>query len=459
MAEIYTISELNRIVSNTLEQNPSLRQFYAKGEVSNLRFQKENAYFTLKDEFSVINAVCFSSTLLTYKNVKLQDGLKLIIQASISVYPPQGRYQVIIEKFKLDGEGDLNAKFNALKEKLKKEGLFDINKKKKLPSFPKKIALLTSTSGVVIRDVVVNIHKKYPCVEILVFSSLVQGELAISSILEQLYKINEREDIDLVILARGGGSLEDLWCFNDEFVARAIFAMKKPTISAIGHETDFTIADFVSDMRASTPTEAANLAVPNLEVELNKLSDYQAIIFKQTESKLHFQLQLVDQFDFQLKSALKENLQNKKFELNNLHLSLKESLNSSIQIQKEELSQLSNNLISNIKLKKSESENELNSLMSLIINQLDKNQDFEKHQLEHFQLILINSIQSLITTETNNLNSLEKELQALDFNQILQRGFSLTYKDGVLIKKIDDVKAGDKITTLLQDGEIESEVK
>ncbi|SHJ66831.1 Exodeoxyribonuclease VII large subunit [Anaerobranca californiensis DSM 14826] len=263
-----TVSQLTTIIKELLEEEPLLRDIAVKGEISN--FKKHNSghlYFTLKDNQSVIKVVMFKYNTKHLKFMP-QDGQQVIITGYVGVYPEGGSYQLYASSLHSIGEGDLTIAFNQLKEKLEKEGLFSETNKRPIPQFPQKIGVVTGDNSAALRDILITLKNRNPLVEVVVATCLVQGAYAKYDIVSKLESLGKRTDIDLIILARGGGSLEDLWPFNEEEVARAIFNCPIPIITGIGHETDFTIADFVADKRAATPTAAAQQAVLDLQ-ELN----------------------------------------------------------------------------------------------------------------------------------------------------------------------------------------------
>lgn len=240
-----------------------LFQLSIRGEISNFKLHYSgHMYFTLKDEQSTIRAVMFKSSNYKLK-FKPENGMKVIAQGRISVYERDGQYQLYVENMQPDGIGALHIAFEQLKKKLEAEGLFDSERKKSLPKFPKRIGVVTSATGAAIRDILNVLKRRYPAAEVLLYPVLVQGEQACFEIVEGIQYFNDTKSVDVIITGRGGGSIEELWAFNEEIVARSIAASQIPVISAVGHETDFTIADFVSDVRAPTPSAAAELAVPS----------------------------------------------------------------------------------------------------------------------------------------------------------------------------------------------------
>ena len=259
-----SISELNRIIKMKFDSSAFFNRVFIKGEISNFKVQMPSGhcYFTIKDEMSRISAVMFKGTA-NKVGTNFKDGDMVNVVGKISVYEASGNYQIYIESMELNGSGDLYKKFLLLKEKLYKEGLFDESHKKQIPKYPKKIGVVTASTGAAIRDIITTIKRRYPLCEVILFPSLVQGVSAKEDIVKKIELANTF-DIDTLIVGRGGGSIEDLWAYNEEIVARAIYNSKVPIISAVGHEIDFTIADYVADKRAATPTGAAELAVPNI---------------------------------------------------------------------------------------------------------------------------------------------------------------------------------------------------
>ena len=258
-----TISRINNYLKAYFDNNPHLQHVYLKGEISNFKnHSRGHLYFTLKDEQSRLSAVMFQTNALKL-NFEPEDGMNVLVEGRISCYPAQGSYQIYVEKMEVDGVGNLYIEFEKLKKKLAAEGLFDPKLKKQIPKYPTKIGVITAPTGAAIKDILSTIKRRYPICETILFPCLVQGKSAAPDIVKQI-KTAQDYDLDVIICGRGGGSIEDLWAFNEEIVARAIFESKIPIISAVGHEIDFTIADFVSDLRAPTPTGAAEMAVPTI---------------------------------------------------------------------------------------------------------------------------------------------------------------------------------------------------
>lgn len=280
-----TVSRINRYIKYKFDNDENLQTVYLKGEISNFKNHTSgHFYFTLKDETSRIPAVMFRSAA-SKVNFNPQDGMNVLVTGRISCYEANGNYQIYVEEMLEDGVGNLYIEFEKLKKKLGERGYFDEKYKKPIPKFPKKIGVITASTGAAIRDIITTINRRYRLAEIILIPTLVQGEKAGEDIVCSLNKAKEL-DLDVIILGRGGGSIEDLWAFNEEIVADAIFNMDIPIISAVGHEIDFTISDFVSDLRAPTPTAAAELAVPNTIDLINNINQIKTRLGKSILNKL-----------------------------------------------------------------------------------------------------------------------------------------------------------------------------
>ena len=268
-----TISQLNEYVKMRIDSDENLRKIFLKGEISNFKnHTRGHLYFTLKDDESRLSAVMFASQAAYLKFVP-EDGMNVLVEGRISCYPAQGTYQVYVDKMEMDGLGNLYVEYEKLKKKLEAEGLFDQSHKKEIPKYPSRIGIVTASTGAAIKDILSTIKRRYPICETILFPALVQGAGAAPDVVKQINKAQEY-DLDVLIVGRGGGSIEDLWAFNEEIVARAIYESKIPIISAVGHEIDYTIADYVADLRAPTPTGAAEMAVPVLSDVKNNIDNY-----------------------------------------------------------------------------------------------------------------------------------------------------------------------------------------
>lgn len=277
MSTVLSVTQINTYVKSVLDYDTKLKNIYVSGEISNFtnHYRSGHFYFTLKDENCAIKAVMFRSAAQRVR-FQIEDGMRVIIRGSVSVYERDGVYQLYAEDIAPDGEGALNLAFEQLKKKLFEQGLFDEAYKKPIPRYPETVGVVTSETGAAIRDIVSVMTRRYPIAKIQLKPVQVQGDAAAGQICEAIRKLNDEGICDLIIVGRGGGSIEDLWAFNEESVARAIFASGIPIISAVGHETDYTISDFVADLRAPTPSAAAELAVPDyreLQYSLDKALD------------------------------------------------------------------------------------------------------------------------------------------------------------------------------------------
>lgn len=291
-----TVSEVNNYIKKILDNDFILNNLLVRGEVSNLKYHSSgHIYFSLKDSVSKINCVMFKSNSINL-DFKLEDGMQVIASARCSIYQGTGALQLYIDKLEQEGLGELHIKFEKLKKKLEEEGYFDFEYKKPIPKMPRRIGVVTSETGAVIRDIINVTKRRSSLVDIVLYPALVQGEGAYKTIIEGIKYFNDKKIVDTIIIGRGGGSLEELWNFNEEDLAKEIFKSKIPIISAVGHEVDFTISDFVSDFRASTPSQAAEIAVP-LESDIrNIIKDCENKIYKLTLDALNYEKERVNNY-------------------------------------------------------------------------------------------------------------------------------------------------------------------
>lgn len=270
--DVLSVSDITNLIKQTLEEN--FEQVAVVGELSNFKNHVSGHwYFTLKDSSAQVSCTMWKG-INSYVFFSPQDGMKVIITGRITVYPPRGNYQIDVRSMKPAGEGELQAAFERLKRKLFDEGLFDDMYKKEIPSFPKKIGIATASTGAALKDMISVAERRFPMLELVISPCQVQGDGAAKTIVESIQQLNKCGDIDVIIIGRGGGSIEDLWAFNEEIVARAIFASEVPVISAVGHEIDFTIADFVADLRAPTPSAAMEIATPDINDFISTVNDF-----------------------------------------------------------------------------------------------------------------------------------------------------------------------------------------
>lgn len=314
-SNILTVSQLNSYIKSKLDFDEVLSNIWIKGEISNFKNHTSgHMYMTIKDESSVIKAVMFKGNTLSLRFMP-ENGMKVLAFGRISVYERDGQYQLYIEKMEPDGLGALYITYEQLKNKLESEGLFDNKYKKSIPKFPEKIGVVTSPTGAAIRDILNVIKRRYPLADVTIYPTLVQGEGAAKQIASAIEFINTLNECDVIITGRGGGSIEDLWCFNEEVCARAIFNSNIPVISAVGHETDFTIADFVADLRAPTPSAAAEIATPDISEIYDYLVNFNSKMYRMSVALLNNKRDKIDNISkrFSGKSILYEFENNKQF--------------------------------------------------------------------------------------------------------------------------------------------------
>lgn len=341
-----SVSQLNNYIKKIIDNDFILRNSYVKGEISNLKFHSSgHIYFSLKDGYSKINCIMFK-TYAEEMTFIPQDGDNVILKGRVLVYQKEGTYQFYCEEIEKDGIGDLYLEFERLKNKLQKEGLFEESHKKQIPKYVRKIGVITSPTGAAIRDIINVTKRRNSAVDILIYPSLVQGDSAIPQLIRGVNYLDNRKDVDLIIIARGGGSLEELWAFNDENLARAIYNCNKPIISGVGHETDFTICDFVSDKRAPTPSAAAEIAVFNVYELKEKVDKYKKELFTIMNKNLIIKHNNLDN----LKNRLKLNsptiyIVNERVRVDSIKSSLLHRVNAKLEYEKANLIKL-NSLLS-----------------------------------------------------------------------------------------------------------------
>ena len=364
----YSVKELTFYIKHVLEQDRLLQGVKVSGEISNLTYHRSgHVYFAIKDAETQLTCVMFKG--YAQYAPKMQEGDQVILSGNITVYAPRGNYQMLVKHVRKEGQGDLYQRFLALKDELRKEGLFDPAHKKAIPVFPQHVAVLTSPTGAAIRDMLQTLHRRYPVVKVTVIPTVVQGTGGAASIVKSLQQADQTA-ADVILLGRGGGSIEDLWNFNEAVVARAIYECSIPVICGVGHETDVTIADFVADLRASTPTAAAERAVPDLSSLLYTLDEYEQQLRQGLQYFIDVKRQVLDDYGYRLEQAVAQGFRTR------------------------------------------------------------------RHQLE----------------------LMEAQLKAMDHQNTLQRGYTLTLKEGQILKQKEGLAAGDKIDTVFTDGKITSTI-
>lgn len=434
-----SVSQLTKYVSRKFDRDPYLQRVFLEGEISNFNRNRPNAhqYFTLKDEKTQINAVMFRRE---FQNLRFQpkEGDSVLVVGRVQVYERSGRYQIIIENMQPDGLGQLYLQLEATKKKLQNEGLFTFEKKE-IPAYPKRIAVVTSPSGAVIRDIIRNIKNRYPIVELILYPTYVQGDRAAESIANNVYQADQKGNFDTIIVGRGGGSFEDLFAFNEEQVVRAISKADTPIITSIGHETDTTLADYVADFRASTPTEAAVHAVPVLADEILKIES--------------LELRLLNIFQNQLKNKEKrlERLRHSYIFKQPQRLYEKQSQHVDILTE-----QLLNDVTATISRKK-----QITEVMNLRLKNNNPYQSIigKQKEVAYMENRLINVIKRIIKEKQQRTNGAIQSLDLLSPLQTLSRGYSYAMIKNEIIRSVDEVTVGDSITIQMTDGKVSAEVQ
>lgn len=433
-----TVSALTQYIKRKFDVDPYLHRVYVVGEISNFRLRVNgHQYFSIKDEQAKINVIMFKSA---FAKVKFQpeEGMRVIVSGRISVYPGNGSYQLYVDSMQPDGVGALYQAYEQLKAKLDKEGLFKAPKQA-IPRFPKKIAVVTSRSGAVIRDIITTVKRRYPIVQLVLFPVAVQGNEAAPNIAAQIKFINTLPDFDTIILGRGGGSIEDLWPFNEEVVARAIFESRIPTISSVGHETDTTIADLVADVRAATPTAAAELATPVLtdvltdlqKTELRVINAFKNILkIKQQQAR-----QLENSYIFQEPQRLYEGY------VQNVD-QLTERLRNA---QKQYLADRSAELV---KLQH-----------RLLVNNPQNQVDLATQKVGYLREQLLSVITRRFTQSQTQMQKLVAALDNLSPLRIMSRGYTYVTKDKQVVNSVEKLSVNDAIRLNFSDGSADAIIK
>ncbi len=414
--EYLKISELNNYIKSLLDKDTFLNKIYLKGEISNFKnHTRGHLYFTLKDDTSRISAVMFQSSAVKLTFVP-EDGMNVLVSGRISAYPAQGSYQIYVETMEPDGLGALYIEYEKLKKKLAAKGLFANEHKVPIPKFPERVGVITAPTGAAVRDIMSTIKRRYPMCEAILFPCLVQGKDAAPDIVRQI-KRADAYGVDTIIVGRGGGSIEDLWAFNEEIVAQAIYDCVTPIISAVGHEIDWTIADFVADLRAPTPTGAAEMAVPTV-IDIKTL---------------------IDNYKIRLNKNIKNMVNTKFIKLRSLKQSfiLKNPM-SMYEVKEQKLDTLIETINKDIKNIINDKENKLNKIKLSVVLQNPHN---------------------LIKDKKIKFDLLVNTLKLVNPLGILDKGYSLVEVNNKIIKSSNDVKVSDMLSIRLHEGSIKAEVK
>ena len=410
-----SVTALTRYIKYKIDNDVHLQDVYIRGEISNfMAHTRGHFYFTIKDETSRINAIMFSANANKLPFTP-EDGMKVLVRGKISVFESTGNYQIYVSEMLEDGVGNLHIAFEQLKKKLEEEGLFDPKYKKPIPKIPMKVGIITASTGAAVKDILSTIKRRFPICKTILFPCLVQGELAKDDIVKKL-DIADNYGLDVIILGRGGGSIEDLWPFNEEIVARKVFACNTPIISGVGHQIDFTICDFVADVRAETPTGSAERAVPKISDLLLEINNY----------------------NIRSNNIIKKILENKKLLLNKLKESyvLKNPMNL-YEIKEQKLDNIIDKLTNNINNILTNKSSKLDILKSSII--------FKEPSI-------------LYENKMKKNNHLIEKLEILNPLNALKRGYTITKKDNKCISSIKDINKDDVIDINIKDGSVKAKV-
>ena len=436
MSEEYvTVSALTKYIKYKFDKDPHLGRVYLTGEISNFRLRPTHQYFSLKDENAIISATMFQSA---FKKIQFrpEEGMKVLVIGKVSVFEKSGQYQINIEHMEPDGVGALYLAYEQLKKKLEAEGLFSLPKKP-IPQFPKKIAILTSESGAVIQDIQTTVARRFPIVQLVLYPTVVQGVHAVNSILKNLDLV-EQEDYDVVIIGRGGGSIEDLWAFNEEPVVRRVAELSIPVISSVGHETDTTLIDFVSDMRAATPTAAAEIATPVLMEIHQQLRNLQTrleqALSRQLQIKRERMQALANASIFQNPERIYQVYQQR---VDQLEMRLQQMMQQSVQHKRQQLVKHQHRL-------------ELGSPSRRV--------ETEKQALQYLAKRLEQAQGQLMKDKKQQFQRVIQQLDLLSPLKIMNRGYGILQQEETIIKSVDQLEVNQELTIQLVDGTVRSKV-
>ena len=433
--EYVTVSALTKYIKYKFDKDPHLGRVYLTGEISNFRLRPTHQYFSLKDENAIISATMFQSA---FKKIQFrpEEGMKVLVIGKVSVFEKTGQYQINIEHMEPDGVGALFLAYEQLKKKLEAEGLFSLPKKP-IPQFPKKIAILTSESGAVIQDIQTTVARRFPIVQLVLYPTVVQGVHAVNSILKNLDLV-EQEEYDVVIIGRGGGSIEDLWAFNEEPVVRRVAELSIPVISSVGHETDTTLIDFVSDMRAATPTAAAEIATPVLMEIHQQLRNLQTrleqALTRQLQIKRERMQALANASIFQNPERLYQVYQQR---VDQLEMRLQQMMQQSVQQKRQQL---------------------VKSQHRLELGSPSRRVQTEKQALQYLSKRLEQAQVQLMKDKKQQFQRAIQQLDLLSPLKIMNRGYGILQQDETIIKSVDQLEVEQELTIQLVDGTVRSKV-
>ena len=439
MTEYLSVSQLTKYLKLKFDRDPYLERVYLTGEVSNFRRRPTHQYFSLKDEKAVIQATIWGGV---YKSLgfELEEGMKINVIGRVQLYEPSGSYSIVIEKAQPDGVGALAIRFEQLKKALAQEGLFNPEWKQVLPQFVQKIGVITSPSGAVIKDIITTVSRRFPGVEIVLYPTKVQGDGAAQEVAANIQAANQRDDLDVLIVGRGGGSIEDLWAFNEEIVVRAIFESRIPIISSVGHETDTTLADFVADRRAATPTAAAELATPVTK------ADILAWIGEQENRAYQATLRAIKQRQERLEKSSKSVIFRQPERLYDGYLQKLDSLTTHLQTAMSQTyrENLNAERILSQRLRSLDLQGRLTSL---------------KEKIQQQERLLRSNMANSYDQKVAKADKLMEALIMLDTSRIVARGYAMVEQGGHVIDSVAKIDKKEAMTIRMRDGQVHVEVK
>jgi len=439
MTEYLSVSQLTKYLKLKFDRDPYLERVYLTGEVSNFRRRPTHQYFSLKDKKAVIQATIWGGV---YKNLgfELEEGMKINVIGRVQLYEPSGSYSIVIEKAQPDGVGALAIRFEQLKQALAKEGLFNPEWKQVLPQFVQKIGVITSPSGAVIKDIITTVTRRFPGVEIVLYPTKVQGDGAAQEVAANIQAANQREDLDVLIVGRGGGSIEDLWAFNEEIVVRAIFESRIPIISSVGHETDTTLADFVADRRAATPTAAAELATPVTK------SDILAWISERENRAYQAALRVIKQRQERLEKSSKSVIFRQPERLYDGYLQKLDGLTTHLQTAMRQTyrENLNTERILSQRLRSLDLQGRLISL---------------REKIQQQERLLRSNMANCYDQKVAKADKLIEALVMLDTSRIVARGYAMVEQGGHVIDSVTKIDEKEALTIRMRDGQVHVEVK
>ncbi|MGQ7355810.1 exodeoxyribonuclease VII large subunit [Streptococcus suis] len=439
MVDYLSVSHLTKYLKLKFDRDPYLEKVYLTGQVSNFRKRPTHQYFSLKDDKAVIQATMWAGI---YKNLgfELEEGMKINAIGRVQLYEPSGSYSIVIEKAEPDGIGALAIKFEQLKQSLTAEGLFKQEFKQQLPRFTQKIGVITSPSGAVIQDIITTVSRRFPGVEIVLYPTKVQGEGAAQEVAANIQKANSREDLDVLIVGRGGGSIEDLWAFNEEMVVRAIFESRIPIISSVGHETDTTLADFVADRRAATPTAAAELATPVTKADLlGYLNQQENRAYQAMTNRIKFRQSQLDKISQSVIFRQPERLYDG-------YVQKLDRLTSQLQTRMKEI--FGDNKQASVLLQQ-----RLQGLQ--LLQKVSRYQE----QVSQLQRLLKSNMANIYDNKMAKADKLIEAMTMLDTSRIVARGYAMLEQAGRVIDSVEKIEKDEQLTIVMKDGRVDVEVK